>query len=116
MAAYNGACLILSASLSAAESRLSMRPTLSKVFLICIESSSSDMSRLSTTLSRVVLDHDSPWECFGVRVVVEESSAGRTGSLPLRERLVRGLVGVCGRSGRSWSSEIEYAVVVVAAV
>jgi hypothetical protein len=95
-----------------------MRPTLSKVFLICIESSSSDMSRLSTTLSRVVLDHDSPWECFGVRVVVveESSAAGRTGSLPLRERLVRGLVGVCGRSGRSWSSEIEYAVVVVAAV
>jgi hypothetical protein len=115
MEAYNGACLILSASLSAAESRLSMRPTVSKVFLICIESSSSDMSRLSTTLSRVVLDHDSPWECFGVRVV-EGSSAGRTGSLPLRERLERGLVGVCGRSGRSWSSEIEYAVVVVAAV
>ena len=105
MAAYNGACLILSASLSAAESRLSMRPTVSKVFLICMESSSSDMSRLSTTLSRVVLDHDSPWECFGVRV--EESSAGRTGSLPLRERSVRGLVGVCGRSGRSWSSEPE---------
>ena len=108
MAAYNGACLILSASLSAAESRLSMRPTLSKVFLICMESSSSDMSRLSTTLSRVVLDHDSPWECFGVRV--EDSSGraeGRTGSLPLRERLLRGLVGVCGRSGRSWSSEPE---------
>ena len=104
MAAYNGACLILSASLSAAESRLSMRPTLSKVFLICMESSSSDMSRLSTTLSRVVLDHDSPWECFGPRV--EDSSTravGRTGSLPLRERLVRGLVGVCGRSGRSRS-------------
>lgn len=102
MAAYNGACLILSASLSAAESRLSMRPTLSKVFLICMESSSSDMSRLSTTLSRVVLDHDSPWECFGVRV--EDSSTravGRAGSLPLRERWVRGLVGVCGRSGRS---------------
>ena len=106
MAAYNGACLILSASLSAAESRLSMRPTLSKVFLICMESSSSDMSRLSTTLSRVVLDHESPWECL--EVVAEamlvkaewwswaeggsrsrrtvEGSLRAAGSLPLRGR------------------------------
>jgi hypothetical protein len=107
MAAYRGACLILSASLSAAWSMLSMRmlsmPTLSKVSLICMESSSSDMSRLSTTLSRVVLDHDSPWECFGVRA--EGSSVDRSvrvavwlraGSFPLRGR--RGVVGVCGRS------------------
>ena len=46
---------------------LSMR-TLAKVLFICMESSSSDMSRLSTTLSRVVLDHESPWECLGVAV------------------------------------------------
>ena len=122
MAAYSGACLILSASLSAAESRLSMRPTLSKVFLICMESSSSDMSRLSTTLSRVVLDHETPWECL--EVVVEamlvkaewwswaeggsrsrrtvEGSLRAAGSLPLRGRR-RGVEG--GLSG--WEAEEE---------
>jgi hypothetical protein len=83
---------------------LSMR-TLAKVLFICMESSSSDMSRLSTTLSRVVLDHESPWECLEVVVVamllvkaewsaVEEGSRSRrevdgslrAGSLPLRGR------------------------------
>ena len=114
IAACRGACLILSASRSAAWSMLSMR-TLAKVLFICMESSSSDMSRLSTTLSRVVLDHESPWECLEVVVeamlvkaewsaVVEEGSRSRrevegslrAGSLPLRGRR-RGVEG--GGSG-----------------
>lgn len=62
---------------------LSMR-TLAKVLFICMESSSSDMSRLSTTLSRVVLDHESPWECLEVvevaMLVKAEWSAAEDGS------------------------------------
>lgn len=109
MAACNGACLILSASRSASWSMLSRR-TLSKVRFICMESSSSDMSRLSTTLSRVTLCHESPCEWFVVRVLLSLSDRFgralwlRAGSLPLRERLLRG---VEGAEGRSLSREVE---------
>lgn len=103
--ACSGACLMRSRSVSSS-SLLMLRPALSNVAFICEDKPSRESSKLSTTLSLVVLDHDRPCEC---RVCAVVGLSGRqaccsAGSFPFLTRRVL-FLGVEGGLG-SWSRKL----------
>lgn len=88
---------------------VSKRESLGALRSSLLERLSSDTSRPSTTESRVVLDHDKPWECRWVgSIPLGTLAEGRRGRLSRSCSLVVGrrrLVGVEGGEGEAWCLE-----------